>query len=264
MADRAGFDNFVAARSPRLLRVAYLLTRDWNEAEDLPQTALVKAWFAWGRLDEVLVKVNGQAVAEQLCSATGGGLDGSSASRSLKPDRDWQRFGVELGKPLTVSMDFNISHPRILPSPQPGAASIGVYVQVPWDTFPFPPQPSTLETFTTVRTMQPHKLATMTATNGPTEVTLPRVMDIGVQLRAPGVVSVYLDGVLACKAISYDWNRNVYKRGSRYDHCDDVVPGYPFDDGRYASFHYGQRVTLTVVAEHFIVDDAWRVELQGN
>lgn len=52
MADRAGFDNFVAARSPRLLRVAYLFTRDWSEAEDLLQTALVKAWFAWGRLDD--------------------------------------------------------------------------------------------------------------------------------------------------------------------------------------------------------------------
>jgi RNA polymerase sigma-70 factor (sigma-E family) len=34
-----------------LLRVAYLLTRDWAEAEDLLQTALMKAWFAWGRLE---------------------------------------------------------------------------------------------------------------------------------------------------------------------------------------------------------------------
>ena len=51
MADRAGYDDFVAARSPRLLRVAFLLTRDWDEAEDLLQTALMKAWFAWPRLD---------------------------------------------------------------------------------------------------------------------------------------------------------------------------------------------------------------------
>jgi RNA polymerase sigma-70 factor (sigma-E family) len=51
MAERAGYDEFVAARSPRLLRVAYLLTRDWAEAEDLLQTALMKAWFAWSRLD---------------------------------------------------------------------------------------------------------------------------------------------------------------------------------------------------------------------
>ena len=28
MADRAGFEEFVALRSPRLLRVCYLLTRD--------------------------------------------------------------------------------------------------------------------------------------------------------------------------------------------------------------------------------------------
>jgi RNA polymerase sigma-70 factor (sigma-E family) len=51
MSDRTDFDDFVTFRSPRLLRVAYLLTRDWNEAEDLLQTALMKAWFAWGRLE---------------------------------------------------------------------------------------------------------------------------------------------------------------------------------------------------------------------
>ena len=51
MTDRAGFEEFVAGRSSRLLRVAYLLTRDWALAEDLLQTALVKAWFAWGRLN---------------------------------------------------------------------------------------------------------------------------------------------------------------------------------------------------------------------
>jgi DNA-directed RNA polymerase specialized sigma24 family protein len=51
VADRAGYEEFVAARSPRLLRVAFLLTRDWALAEDLLQTALMKAWFAWSRLD---------------------------------------------------------------------------------------------------------------------------------------------------------------------------------------------------------------------
>lgn len=45
------FDDFVAARSNRLLRTAYLLTRDHGRAEDLLQTALVKAWFAWPRID---------------------------------------------------------------------------------------------------------------------------------------------------------------------------------------------------------------------
>ena len=52
MADRAGFEEFVAARSPRLLRVCYLLTRDWASAEDLLQTSLAKAWFAWDRVAE--------------------------------------------------------------------------------------------------------------------------------------------------------------------------------------------------------------------
>ncbi len=45
------FDDFVAARSTGLLRTAYLLTRDHALAEDLLQTALTKAWFAWSRIE---------------------------------------------------------------------------------------------------------------------------------------------------------------------------------------------------------------------
>jgi RNA polymerase sigma-70 factor (sigma-E family) len=52
MADRAQFDEFVVARSQRLLGTAYLLTRDWASAEDLLQDAMTKAWFAWPRLSE--------------------------------------------------------------------------------------------------------------------------------------------------------------------------------------------------------------------
>ncbi|MEU8225550.1 SigE family RNA polymerase sigma factor [Kribbella sp. NPDC048915] len=46
------FDRFVSARSPALLRTAYLLTRDHPLAEDLVQTALAKAWFHWSRIRE--------------------------------------------------------------------------------------------------------------------------------------------------------------------------------------------------------------------
>ena len=45
------FDEFVTARSTALLRTAYLLTHDHALAEDLLQTSLAKAWFAWGRIE---------------------------------------------------------------------------------------------------------------------------------------------------------------------------------------------------------------------
>lgn len=51
MTDRSGYAEFVAARSERLRRTAYLLTRDWALAEDLLQEALTKAWFAWRRIN---------------------------------------------------------------------------------------------------------------------------------------------------------------------------------------------------------------------
>jgi RNA polymerase sigma-70 factor (sigma-E family) len=44
------FDEFVATRSGRMQRAAYLLTHNWATAEDLVQTAMAKAWFAWPRL----------------------------------------------------------------------------------------------------------------------------------------------------------------------------------------------------------------------
>ena len=47
MTDEAEFDAFVVARSQALLRTAYLLVQDEGRAEDLVQTALTKAWFAW-------------------------------------------------------------------------------------------------------------------------------------------------------------------------------------------------------------------------
>jgi RNA polymerase sigma-70 factor (ECF subfamily) len=47
------FREFVAARSPALLRTAYLLAGDWATAEDLLQTALTKIFLAWKRLGEI-------------------------------------------------------------------------------------------------------------------------------------------------------------------------------------------------------------------
>jgi len=52
MTDDATFRAFVVARSPALLRTAYLLTHDQGLAEDLVQTALTKTWFAWDRLND--------------------------------------------------------------------------------------------------------------------------------------------------------------------------------------------------------------------
>ncbi|MEW9528717.1 SigE family RNA polymerase sigma factor [Microbispora sp. NPDC049125] len=52
MADRSEYDAFVAVAWQRLLRTAYLLSRDWAVAEDLVQTALIKAWLAWPRIQD--------------------------------------------------------------------------------------------------------------------------------------------------------------------------------------------------------------------
>ena len=47
----AEFSTFVEHRRPALRRFAYALSGDWHQADDLVQTALVKTYLAWGRLN---------------------------------------------------------------------------------------------------------------------------------------------------------------------------------------------------------------------
>lgn len=50
--ERVPFAAYVAARTPALMRVAYLLTGDWQRAEDLLQTALMGCYGRWSRIDD--------------------------------------------------------------------------------------------------------------------------------------------------------------------------------------------------------------------
>ncbi len=47
-----GFEAYVAARTPALMRTSYLLTGDWQRAEDLLQTALMRCYGRWDRIRE--------------------------------------------------------------------------------------------------------------------------------------------------------------------------------------------------------------------
>jgi sigma-70-like protein len=50
MAEPEGFREYVLVRQAALLRTARLLTGDWQQAEDLVQTALARVWPRWRRL----------------------------------------------------------------------------------------------------------------------------------------------------------------------------------------------------------------------
>src|SRR5206468_3329868 len=51
MGEPDGFREFVAARSPALVRYAWLMTGNEATAHDLVQTALVKVWSRWSRIE---------------------------------------------------------------------------------------------------------------------------------------------------------------------------------------------------------------------
>ena len=46
----AAYTDFVAARQTHLRRIAYAICGDWHRADDLLQTALVKLYVAWPRV----------------------------------------------------------------------------------------------------------------------------------------------------------------------------------------------------------------------
>ena len=54
MRDEAGFRAFVEANGATLLHAARLLTGDHHRGEDLVQTALIKVYAKWGRIDAPL------------------------------------------------------------------------------------------------------------------------------------------------------------------------------------------------------------------
>ena len=67
------FRRFVEHRQRSLLRTAWLLTGDWHTAEDLVQTALVRAWPHWERV------------------ARGGGADAYVRRVMVNKSLDWRR-----------------------------------------------------------------------------------------------------------------------------------------------------------------------------
>jgi RNA polymerase sigma-70 factor (sigma-E family) len=52
LSDEPGFRDYVTTRSAALLRMAYLLTRNQADAEDLVQAALAKTYRAWDRIED--------------------------------------------------------------------------------------------------------------------------------------------------------------------------------------------------------------------
>ena len=50
--EETGFREFARARTVLLRRTAYLLCGDWHLAEDLMQSALIKIYRSWGRVEK--------------------------------------------------------------------------------------------------------------------------------------------------------------------------------------------------------------------
>jgi RNA polymerase sigma-70 factor, ECF subfamily len=87
-AEATSLDAFVRAHYPRLVRLAGLITRDVDQAQDAVQAALERAWRKHGgiRNDERLRPWLDRIVVREAIRQGGGGLLGSLFQR---PATDW-------------------------------------------------------------------------------------------------------------------------------------------------------------------------------
>jgi RNA polymerase sigma-70 factor (sigma-E family) len=93
----AAYAEFVAARQAYFRRVAYALCGDWDRAEDLLQTALVKLYLAWPRVHR-----GGSENANLRRILVRANIDGHRR-RSARPEVPLDVLPeVEAGRPLPV------------------------------------------------------------------------------------------------------------------------------------------------------------------
>jgi hypothetical protein len=103
VGDKAEFDEFVASRSPHSLLLAFLMTRDWAETEDLQGTREAFDNREQKSMSAIAIwKV--RASADPLGTATGathGNALTSAMSTRLPVGAPWRRavYGRQIGSP---------------------------------------------------------------------------------------------------------------------------------------------------------------------
>jgi hypothetical protein len=186
-------------------------------------------------------------------TATAGGFGDHQAS--------WERLGVRLGQPSTLTATIGTKGKSSLgvvhATSEPGIASIGIYTPVAWSAYPFPPKPSRLGSPPEMQSADalPHQLATITG-SGTTvvtrQITLPQKIEMNAATNAPGLISVYLNGVQFDEFDSWGWGTG--------DDDGSVSIG----KGYLASLAVGETVTLKIVTQRFIAGGSWQVKLTGS
>ena len=61
------FTEYFSVRAPALRRTAYLILRDWHLAEDLTQTAFVRLYAAWPRIEVATRDAYARRTVVNLC-----------------------------------------------------------------------------------------------------------------------------------------------------------------------------------------------------
>src|SRR5580765_2623483 len=95
-ATHDGFEDFAAARAGALFRTAWLLTGDWQLAEDLVQDALAKVYLHWRRVARM---DNPAAYARKVL------VNGHASHRRLRRNRETPAAQVPVAEGAVAADD---------------------------------------------------------------------------------------------------------------------------------------------------------------
>jgi hypothetical protein len=200
--------------------------------------------------------VNGKPMVGAQCGPDGG-VTTSHGGDWDTHETYWAALGVRLGEPMTLSATIGAdpAHDltKIIPTTDPGIASIGIYLPVPWNEYHFPAKPTDgPQQLSQMYVDLPHSIARLTGGVTSTTITLPARIQMTASTLAPGLISIYLNDVKIDECDTYTYDSG----------CGGLVQDV--GKGRLAGFTAGEKVTLRVDVSHFPTSSDWQMTLAGS
>jgi hypothetical protein len=212
------------------------------------------ACAAPGRL-WLAVFVNGHPYGADQCDPAGSRSTGEIGTWDTH-EQATRNLGITLGEPMTiratVGTDTDHKPTGVVPTSDPGVASIGVYAPVSVAAYHFPPAPASPEPLAEIASDLPNVVTQLGPRTTTEVITMPKKIQVNASATTPGTMRVYVDGTLIDICDFWDY-------GGGYGGIDQEV-----GTGRLAGITLGERVTVTVEVTYFKAAGDWQMTLNGS
>ncbi len=202
------------------------------------------------------LSVDGRSAGDLQCPGTA----------TYTPHREfWSELGLGLGDRSTLTVELvpvkepESGAPATAGTVASGTASVGVYESVPLDQYPLPPKPKDWSPVSAVHYSvdnSMHKIGQIgqfgVISAEARNITLPRHLDFLVEMSAPGLVTVLVDGKPVVDCVSYGWGLA----------CDSGI--IDVGTGELAGLVPGGEAAVTVQAQQLAEPNTVQVLVYGK